>query len=167
MGSAPIAQARLVGKDAAGDLRICVSINTNRPLEFSGIPIGYTPFGQHRRIGLLNRRFYLNCDKAIKVNGILLLGEMNAQGGADGNIRTAIHVFVEHQSDKTGIRHHPAAYIRAILQHEFTFAAIHHQTVGNLILIGSRQEAFGTIECKGQLVALLCFGNVVAVRIFG
>ena len=167
VGSAPITQSRLVGENASGDLGIRMSVNANCPIDFSGTSVGSAPFCQYRRGFLLGGRFYLNGNKAVKVNGVILLREVDTQCGTDRNVRTVVYLFVEYKGDQARIRDLPAANIGSVLQDKITFAAIHQQTVGDLILIGSRQETLGAVEGNGQLVAFLGLGNVVSVFILG
>ena len=92
---------------------------------------------------------------------------MDAQGGADGDVCAAVHLVVEHQGDEARVRDHPGAHDGAVLQLEDAFAAVHHQSVGDLIFVGAREEAVGAVEGDGHLVALVGVGDVVAVRILG
>ena len=105
MGFAPIRQSNLVGENTSGNLRIGMSINQNKPIQFTGICIRLAPFLENSWVFLYLWRFDLNNNLSVEINGLFLLRKVDSQGCTDGNIRAAVHVFIKHKGDKTGICH--------------------------------------------------------------
>ena len=75
-------------------------------------------------------------------------------------------MFIEYECNQSRIRNDPTTDFCSILQNECTFAAIHHQSVRNLVLVGSRQKTFRAGKGKCQFIAGTCRGNVVSIFVF-
>ena len=90
---------------------------------------------------------------------------MDSQRGTYGDFCPAVHVFVEIQRNQAFICYSPVTNIYAIFQNKCTFAAINQQSIGNLILIGSRHKTVRTCKADGQFISGIRLHDIISFRI--